>query len=306
MNDRTLLTVALVGRLTKDVEPVSIKDWRHMRSVISEIAGSEDAASDVSAWAKKNLAPEAAERVKERLSCLEEVLASSQELNAVGIVALTEFDDEYPSKWTERLGEIRAPLLFAAGNRALLNMESIGVVGSRDVDEPGREYAQELARTIAEGGFVLVSGGAKGVDREAMNAAFEAGGDSIGILSDSLEKACFSSGMADTLESGRVCLCSPFSPDAPFNVGNAMGRNKLIYAHSRATVVVSSASETGGTWAGAVEALKFGYCPVLVRDGDGVPLGNRRLIERGGIPLESAGELWEVLEREPTAPGSLF
>ena len=62
-----------------------------------------------------------------------------------------------------------------------------------------------------------------------------------------------------------------------------MGRNKIVYALSDVAVVVSSASGSGGTWAGAIEAIKGGWVPVFVRDGEGVPVGNLDLIANGGI-----------------------
>jgi predicted Rossmann fold nucleotide-binding protein DprA/Smf involved in DNA uptake len=87
------------------------------------------------------------------------------------------------------------------------------------------------------------------------------------------------------MDSGRAVLASAVSPLAPFNVGNAMARNKLIYGHAIATVVVSSSDGSGGTWAGATEAIKRGYGRVLVRDGDNVPGGNKRLIGLGGVAV---------------------
>ena len=55
------------------------------------------------------------------------------------------------------------------------------------------------------------------------------------------------------------------APTTGFSVGTAMGRNKLIYGLAEFAVVVSNDHQTGGTWAGAVEALKGGWCPVLAR-----------------------------------------
>ena len=49
--------------------------------------------------------------------------------------------------------------------------------------------------------------------------------------------------------------------------------------------MVSSDFQTGGTWAGAVEALKAGWCPVFVRDGAAAPKGNRELMNLGAAPL---------------------
>ena|ERR1051326_40021 len=65
----------------------------------------------------------------------------------------------------------------------------------------------------------------------------------------------------------------------------SMGRNKMIYGLSEFAIVVSSDHQTGGTWAGAVEALRAGWCPVFVRSGAEVPKGNEELIKRGALPL---------------------
>ena len=64
-----------------------------------------------------------------------------------------------------------------------------------------------------------------------------------------------------------------------------MGRNKIIYGLAKYGVVVSSEVETGGTWAGAVEALKGSWCPVFVREAPQAPDGNRALLKRGALPL---------------------
>jgi hypothetical protein len=51
--------------------------------------------------------------------------------------------------------------------------------------------------------------------------------------------------------------------------------------------VVSSDFQTGGTWAGAVEALKAGWCPVFVRTGEAAPKGNRELLKLGASALSA-------------------
>ena len=85
-----------------------------------------------------------------------------------------------------------------------------------------------------------------------------------------------------------MLFASPFDPEAGFNVGNAMARNKVIYALADYAVVVNSSLNEGGTWSGATEQLeKFKQIPVFIRSGADTPAGNRALIERGGIPLEA-------------------
>ena len=67
------------------------------------------------------------------------------------------------------------------------------------------------------------------------------------------------------LERGDLCLVTPYSPNAGFSVGAAMGRNRLIYCLADYAIVVASDAEKGGTWAGATEALKNGWVPNVVR-----------------------------------------
>jgi DNA processing protein len=88
-----------------------------------------------------------------------------------------------------------------------------------------------------------------------------------------------------------------------------MGRNKLIYALSSAAVVVSSAVDTGGTWAGAIENLRAGWVPLFVRDGQDVPDGNRELIKRGGRAIsmeELESNLETLLDTAGDSQASLF
>lgn len=80
-------------------------------------------------------------------------------------------------------------------------------------------------------------------------------------------------------------------PSATFSVGNAMGRNKIIYGLSRCTIVVASDHETGGTWAGATEALKNGYGRVASWIGPGGGAGISALVRSGAAELSDVSRL---------------
>jgi hypothetical protein len=86
----------------------------------------------------------------------------------------------------------------------------------------------------------VVSGGARGVDQAAMLGVLDAGGTALGVLADSLSKAAVNSKYRPNIREGRLLLVSSYDPDAAFNTGNAMGRNKYIYAFADYTLVVSS------------------------------------------------------------------
>ena len=131
----------------------------------------------------------------------------------------------------------------------------------------------------------VVSGGARGVDQIAMLSALEAGAVAVGIVADSLLRRSTERSAREWIADGRLLLLSPFRPDAPFDVGTAMGRNKLIYAMSDCVLVVSADHGKGGTWAGAKEELaRPGRVPVFVRVSGSVPPGNSKLLELGAIP----------------------
>jgi predicted Rossmann fold nucleotide-binding protein DprA/Smf involved in DNA uptake len=119
-----------------------------------------------------------------------------------------------------------------------------------------------------------------------MLAVLEAGGTAVGVLPDSLSKAAVAGKYRAGIKEGRLTLVSAVDPGASFNAGNAMGRNKYIYAVADYALVVSSSVGKGGTWAGATEALeRIKDVPIFVRMQETVPEGNRQLLKKGAKPL---------------------
>ena len=201
-----------------------------------------------------------------------------------GIWVLSRTDDGYPRRLLERLGSSAPPILYGAGDHALLSGGGLALVGSRDLDDEALAFTHRLASLCARQGIPVVSGGARGVDVAAVTSALRNDGQAIGVLPNNLAGATRGANR-DALIEGTLVLVSPYDPDTHFSIGNAMGRNKVIYALSDWALVVHSSFERGGTWAGAVENLKHRTAPLFVRSGSTAPQGNRRLIERGGIPL---------------------
>jgi DNA processing protein len=225
---------------------------------------------------------------------------SLERLERKGFVPLTAFDEGYPARLRERLGDQAPPVLFAVGDRALLSSEGIGVVGSRAVTAQGAEIARAVAVRAAAGGLTVVSGGARGVDQEAMSAAQGAGGRVVAYLADSLQRRVREPETRRAVAEGSLCLATPYGPSAGFSAANAIGRNKLIYASARRTLVVASDLDRGGTWAGATEALGRGYGSVAVWVGPGSGPGNARLAEHGAIPVPDVEAVFAV----PSAPAA--
>ena len=202
-----------------------------------------------------------------------------------GLWMIARSDEDYPERLRKRLKENRPPVLFGCGSRDLLADGGVAIVGSRDADESGLAFAEELGGIAAGAGYVVVSGGSRGVDQKAMLGALKRGGNVVGVLGDSLLRAASSADHRDFLMSGNLTLVSPFNPESRFDVSRAMGRNKCIYCLADGAVVVSSAFRRGGTWNGATECLKGGWVPVWVRDGANVGHGNAELLKKGARKL---------------------
>lgn len=198
-------------------------------------------------------------------------------LSSSGIYPITRISPGYP----ERLAS--APtVFFACGDRSLLGRKTVSLVGSRDADEEGLDFAAHIGKTAASEGYVLVSGGARGSDRAAEISAMDNGGAVISILPGSL--AISAAANRDDIRGGRLLLLSALGPDLNFSAARALERNRYIHMLGEKTFVAQSSLEAGGTWAGSVDNLKNGWSHLYVFVSK--HRGNLELIRRGGVPVK--------------------
>ncbi len=203
-----------------------------------------------------------------------------------GLWILGRSDTQYPKRLKQKLKYSAPSILYGVGNIELLSQGGLAIVGSREIDQEGLDYTQRLVEICAKEQIQVISGGARGVDQASMLGTLEAGGTVIGVLADSLAKSAVSGKYRQSIREGNLTLISPYDPDAGFNTGNAMGRNKYIYGLADYGLVISSTVEKGGTWAGAVETLrKFPDIPVFVRIEGTTPEGNQELLKKGAKPF---------------------
>lgn len=214
-----------------------------------------------------------------------------------GLWAITRSDADYPTRLKRFLGVDSAPVLFGCGNRSLLDRGGVAVVGSRNASDDDLEFAARLGGEIALQGLTVVSGGARGVDDAALGGALDQEGTGVCVLADSLLRAATSLKYRKGLMSLDVVLVSPFSPEAGFDVGNAMARNKYIYCLADAAVVVSASNEKGGTWNGAVENLRRRWVPLWVKRDNDEGSGNFNLVRQGARWLPDGRLDLDILTR---------
>jgi predicted Rossmann fold nucleotide-binding protein DprA/Smf involved in DNA uptake len=215
---------------------------------------------------------------------------------------------DYPSRLKKHLKADAPPVLFGCGNRQLLDKGGIAMVGSRDATSDQLAATTRIAGETAAQGYSVVSGGARGVDEVAMFGALDKEGTVIGILADSLLRSATSAKYRKGLMSRNLVLISPFNPEAGFDVGNAMARNKYIYCLSDAAIVMATGKGSGGTWSGAVENLKKGWVPLWVLHYSDNTSGNAALVQQGAkwlpkVPLRTG---LMIADKQSPAESDLF
>jgi DNA processing protein len=268
------------------VAPMTLKDWNPLAKKLQSLAMRPAELFNRMAEDLQNLleiSEEEAERIARLLQRSGSLALEMERLASLGISITTRADADYPARYRQRLKESAPSVLFYSGEQALLGQPGIAVVGSRHLDEAGQTCAELVGNACGISGLVLYSGGAKGVDSISMSAALAARGTAVGVLADSLEKTIREPHNRAAISRGDLCLATPYSPSAPFSVGTAMGRNKLIYTLADYAIVVASDAEKGGTWAGATEALRAKWIPVFVLEHPAMPEGNTLLLQKGAL-----------------------
>jgi predicted Rossmann fold nucleotide-binding protein DprA/Smf involved in DNA uptake len=308
-----LLASRLAIRKDSDLTPLSLREWNILEKKLTA-SGLESPAGLLGLGVNDiqqhlEISDDEAIRIVELLDRIELLELSLAYYADKGIQVITRNEEIYPQRYRERLKDSAPLVLFFAGEPALMGQPGIAVVGSRHLDPIGQACAEFVGNTCGLSGLVLYSGGAKGVDSISTLAALEARGTAVSVLAHSLEQTIKDSTAKKSIERNDLCLVTPYTPDAGFSVGTAMGRNRLIYSLADYAIVVASDSEKGGTWAGATETLKAGWVPVFILDHPEMPDGNRLLMQKGGLPFPhpfpehfSKLENWLKEKSQPASP----
>lgn len=154
-------------------------------------------------------------------------------------------------EWPDRLDDLRQARPYAlwvrgSGDLVFGCSRSVSIVGSRAATGYGVHVAGEIAADLAERGWLIVSGGAYGIDAAAHRGALHAGGTTIAVLACGVDRpypAGHETLFASIAEDGLVI--SEWPPGSRPTRSRFLVRNRVIAALTRGTVVIEAGERSG-------------------------------------------------------------
>jgi predicted Rossmann fold nucleotide-binding protein DprA/Smf involved in DNA uptake len=213
-----------------------------------------------------------------------------------GYAVLPVISPEYSKTLKENM-KLQAPsVIYVKGNKQILQEKSVAIVGSRTASEMALQFTDNVAKIASEEYKVIVSGFAKGVDKQALDSAIKYKGQSIIVLPQGI--MTFDSGFKKyyrQLIDGDVLVLSTFHPKTPWKVELAMARNPIIYGLAD-EIYVAESNEKGGTWSGVMDGLRRKRQIFVRKPESAEKNANNLLIDKGAIPVDFSGKKPENYE----------
>ena len=290
---------------TGEVQPLTDREWGTYARALRDAGmrpGDLVDLSESQIAATLGVGEDAARRVRRLLDRQGSLAFALARYENIGIFVLTRADDLYPRQLKHAFGNGCPPLLYCAGNAEIARCHCVGFVGSRGACDIDEDFAVRAVEKVVARGFGVVTGGASGIDGVVGDAALALGAPLVEYVDHSLMAHVRRRNRLEALQDGRALVLSTSVPDADFDRGALVSRNKYIYGHSVVTIAVRSDLNRGGTWTGATEAMKRGLCPVLCW-GNVEYDGNQGLISSGAIPIgeEWDGDVWDLAQAHDAA-----
>ena len=198
------------------------------------------------------------------------------------------------------------PILTVRGDAALAARPSVAIVGARNASAGAVKLSRDFATALAEVGFVVVSGLARGIDGAAHRGALHGG--TIGVIASGIDIA-YPPEHADLQEqvAAQGLLIAEQPPGTEPLARHFPSRNRIIAGLAAGTLVVEAAPKSGSLITARL-AGEFGREVMAI---PGSPLDSRshgcnQLIRDGAVLVQSAEDVIELLSGFDGIPHSTF
>lgn len=206
---------------------------------------------------------------------------------------MTIYDEIYP----DSLRQLRYPpwVIFYMGDISLLKERMITIVGSRELNEYGKEMTRYTSKCLAKK-YIIVSGLAKGADALAHETAILQHAKTIGVIASGFhyEYPKCNKRLYTEMKQNHLIL-SEYPYYTKIQKHHFIYRNRILAALGEKCIVTSSKIKSG-TMLTVNEAMNLGkevWCyPYLFNDKYGQ--GNNKLINDGAMILYEKEQLLEM------------
>jgi DNA processing protein len=189
-------------------------------------------------------------------------------------------------------------MFYSIGSLPTERMATVAIVGSRKPTAYGREVTQQLAGDLARRGVVIVSGLALGVDAIAHKAALDAGGTTIAVLANGLDKITPTTNrqLGERIIKEGGAIISEYPVGIPPLQHQFLARNRIVSGISDA-VIVTEAGARSGTLNTAAHALSQGKDVFAVPGNITSPMsaGCNHLLRQGATAVTSVDDILSVI-----------
>jgi len=215
-----------------------------------------------------------------------------------GITVLTLQDAAYPQRLLAL--DDPPPVLYCKGTLPDLNGPAVGVVGTRQASVYGMTQARRMGYGLSHCGSIVISGGAKGIDTEALKGALLGGSPAVAVLGcgvDVVYPRENRSLFRDIADHG--CLLSEYPPETLPLASHFPVRNRIISGISLGILVVE-APEKSGALITAQRALDQGrdVFALPANVGQQSAAGNLQLLREGAILVRDPWDLLQEYARQ--------
>lgn len=199
--------------------------------------------------------------------------------------------------------------MFFIGALPSERIPTVAIVGTRKPTSYGKEIAHMLAFDLAKRGVVVISGLALGIDSIAHRAALEAGGTTLAVLANSVDRMYPRSHetLGEQIVKNGGAILSEYEPPREARAYQFLERNRIVSGLSDAIIIVEAAARSG-TLSTATHALEQGRDVFVVPGNITSPLsaGCNALLKQGANPITCAEDVLEIIAPQLLEPQALL
>ena len=197
-------------------------------------------------------APQFSSTLEDSLECWKRRLVSTninkalETLSALDGFLITPQSQDWP-KGLFDLGDAAPAALWAMGQKEVFsNQSTVSIVGARIASSYGLEVTKDIVNSMATKDYVVVSGGALGIDAQAHRIALDARASTIAIMAGGLDRLYppRNLDLFEQIKSSGLVI-SEMAPGISPARWRFLQRNRLIAAIGNATVVVEAGFRSG-------------------------------------------------------------